>query len=61
MNTTEDHMAISQAHLETLRTEASTIRALQLPRISLRHRAARWLKQLAQRLEPEHQPARAAR
>ena len=61
MNTTQEHMAISQAHLEALRDEASTIRALQMPRIGLRHRAARLLKQLAERLEPELQPARAAR
>jgi hypothetical protein len=61
MNTIQEHMAISQAHLDALRSEASIIRALQTPRVSLRHRAARWLKQLAQRLEPELQPAHAAR
>jgi hypothetical protein len=61
MNTIQEHMAVSQAHLEALRTEASIIRALQTPRISLRRRAARWLKQLAQLLEPELQAAHAAR
>jgi hypothetical protein len=61
MSTIQEHMAVSQAHLEALRTEASTIRALQTPHISLRCRAARWLKGLAQRLEPELQTAHVAR
>jgi hypothetical protein len=56
MNTIFERMELGNQHLEQLHTEAQTLRLIREAatsnRVSMRHRLARFLRQIARHLEP---------